>query len=376
MIDEMILDEILPIPDIEELKNSIQEELVAEGFSITNFSSGGVFYTLLMIVLRIRIELVKLLRGVVNNTFASHAQDDWMELKAADFSKQRKKPTKTNGYVTIERDAPGEAVKIAKGDVFKTAQDINGDELRFLAVEDTILQMDSLSQKVLVIAETTGVRYNVSPGQITRSLTHIEGIDRISNASDWLTQEGSDLEDIESLRGRTLNSWSELSTNPISVKYKNVCEAVEGVLFVRVDDLHPRGQGTIDIIVTSTAGAATQSLLDKVEVEAIAIKGPYDNLLVKSSETVLQDIEIVIYIAEDASDEGIVEIAETTIMDLLAVKIDRELNKLYLDDIRYALKNAIKVLKKTTFISPDDDVLLTNDKVIILGSLNITVEWV
>ena len=350
MIDEKILDEILPVPNIDELKNSIQEELASEGFKITNFSSGGIFYTLLMILLRIRIELVKLLRGVVNNTFASHAQDVWMELKAADFSKKLKQPTKATGYVTIERDAPGDAVKIAIGDVFKTEQDINGDELRFMVVENVILQTDSLSQKVLVIAETTGAKYNVPPGQITKSLTHIEGVDRIFNASDWLVQEGSDIEDIESLRTRTLNSWAELSTNPIRDKYKNVCEAVEGVLFVRVDDMHPRGQGTIDIIVTSPAGAATQGLLDKVEVEAITIKGPYDNLLIKSSEVVQQDIEIVIFIAEDASDEGIVERAEEIITALLVVSKDRELNNLYLDDIRYALKNEIKVYKKTNIV--------------------------
>lgn len=376
MIDEKILDEILPVPDREELKNSIEEELRGEGFAITNFSSGGVFYTLLMIIIQIRIELVKLLRNVVNNTLVSHAQGVWMELKAADFSKKRKQPTKTKGYVTVERDVPGEAVRIAKGDVFKTEQDINGEELRYLVLEDAILQKDSMSQKVLVVAEKEGAKYNVPPGQIRKSLTHIEGVDRITNGSDWLIQEGSDLEDIESLRGRTLNSWAELSTFPIRDKYKNVCEAVDGVLFVRVDDMHPRGQGTVDIIVTSTAGAATQGLLDKVEIEANTIKGPYDNLLVKSSETVQQDVEIVIFIAEDANDEGIKERAEAIIIDLLKIKKDRELNKLYKDDIVFVLKKDIQVYKKANILSPANDVILSNDKVIVLGSLNITVERV
>lgn len=376
MIDEKILDEILPVPDREELKNSIEEELREEGFAITNFSSGGVFYTLLMILLQIRIELVKLLRVVLNNMFVSHAQGVWMELKAADFSKKRKQPTKTKGYVTIERDAPGEAVRIAKGDVFKTEQDINGEELRFLVLEESVLQKDSLSQNVLVEAEKEGSKYNVPQGQIRKSLTHIEGVDRITNGADWLIQEGSDLEDIESLRERTLNSWAELSTYPIRDKYKNVCEAVEGVLFVRVDDMHPRGQGTVDIIVTSTAGVATEGLLAKVEAEAIKIKGPYDNLLVKSSETVQQDFDIVIYIAEDASDVGIKERAEAVITDLMKIRKDRELNKLYRDDIIYALKKDIQVYKKADILSPADDVILSNDKVIILGLLNITVERV
>ncbi|WP_261949178.1 baseplate J/gp47 family protein [Paenibacillus melissococcoides] len=107
----------------------------------------------------------------------------------------------------------------------------------------------------------------------------------------WITREGSDLEDIESLRARTLNSW-RLSTLPIAAKYKNVCEAIPGVLYVRVDDLHPRGQGTIDIIVTGTAGTPSEGLLQKVREEAEKIKGPDDNLLVKASDTVTQDIDI------------------------------------------------------------------------------------
>lgn len=376
MIDEKILDELLPVPNREELKNSIQEELAEEGFVITNFSSGGVFYTLLMILIQIRIELVKLLRSVVNNNFISHAENTWLELKAADFSKKRKQPTKTRGYVTLERDAGGEAIKIAKEDVFKTDQDINGEELRFIVLEDVVLQKDSNKQKILVAAEIEGSKYNVPPGQIRKSLTHIEGVDRILNESDWLIQEGSDLEDIESLRDRVKNSWAELSTFPIRDKYKNVCEAVSGVLFVRVDDVHPRGQGTVDIIVTSTAGAATDDLLTKVAIEANKIKGPYDNLLVKSSEIVIQDITIIIYIAENANDEGIKERAEAIITELLKITKERELNKLYKDEIIYSLKKDIEVYKRADIMSPTDNVILSNDKVIVLGTMNISVERV
>lgn len=50
------------VPELEELKESTIKELEEEGFVITNFHSGGVFYTLLMIVLRIKIEFTELLR--------------------------------------------------------------------------------------------------------------------------------------------------------------------------------------------------------------------------------------------------------------------------------------------------------------------------
>lgn len=374
MIDEKILDEILPVPDRDELKESIQDELADEGFVITNFSSGGIFYTILMILIQIRIELVKLIRTVLNNMFVSHAEGTWLELKAGDFSKKRKQPIKARGYVTLKRQAADAAIKISKGDVFKTEQDINGEELRYLVVEDTIMQKTALTQKVLVEAEKEGSVYNVPPGQIKKSLTHIEGIDEIVNEDSWIVREGSDLEDIESLRERTLNSWAELSTLPISDKIKNVAEAVAGVLFVRVDDLHPRGQGTIDVIVTSTAGEASDTLLDLVRIEVDKIKGPYDNILVKSSETVPQDVDVALIIYGDANDEGIVERANSIIVDMFKIKKGRNLNELYQADIIFAIRKELTMLKNVKVLSPVADIVLDKDKVIVLGNINITVQ--
>ncbi len=91
MIDKEILDEVLPVPSLEELRDAKVEELKNEGFVITNFHSGGVFYTILMIALRIKIEFIELLRKVLNNMSVSHATGVWLDLKMADYSKKRKK---------------------------------------------------------------------------------------------------------------------------------------------------------------------------------------------------------------------------------------------------------------------------------------------
>lgn len=374
MIDEKILDEVLPVPEIEELKDDIIAELEDEGFVITNFSSGGVFYTLMMIVLRVRIELVQLLRTVLNNLFVSHASGTWLELKAADFSKKKKRAVKTQGYITLRRSMDGEAVRIPKATIFKTFKDINGDELRFLTMEDTVMQATATSVRILVEAEKEGARYNVPIGQISKSLTHLEGIDSIKNEDDWIKQEGSDIEDDESLRNRTLNAWAELSSRPIADKYKNVCESVEGVLFVTVNDLHPRGQGTIDIVVTGAAGEATEALLDKVRAQANSIRGEYDNILVKSSETVAQDVTLILTVSDAVTDGDVEEKATTVITELLKISKDRNLNELHLVDLIFALKSKIPTIKNIKFNTPTEDVILDTDKVIILGEVDVTVQ--
>ena len=128
MIDKETLDKVLPVPDMEALKEETIEELASEGFVITNFHSGGVFYTLLMIFLRIKIELLELARHVLSMMTIKHATGFWLDLKASDYSKKRKEAQKTQGYVTISRrESGGDAIKIPQGHVFKTSKDINGE---------------------------------------------------------------------------------------------------------------------------------------------------------------------------------------------------------------------------------------------------------
>lgn len=385
MLNDNTLDEVLPVPELQALTDEAVEELQKEGFAVTNFTPGGIFYHLLVTALQVRVELVELLRKVLGNMFVSSAEGVWMELKAADFSKRRKEAVKTQGKVTVSRvkageadsrESQGEAVKIAKGYIFKTVKDVNGEELRYLVTETTTLPKDTQSVEVPVEAEEAGAKYNAAPGQITRCLIHLEGVAEIKNASGWITREGADEESIESLRSRTLGAWAELSTLPIRDKYKNVCEAVSGVLAVTVHDQHPRGQGTVDIIVTGTAGQATEGLLNDVRKAVDTIKGPYDNVLVKSSETVEQEIHITITVPAGLDITGLKERAEAGLVEYMQIGKGRILYELYTFEVACAVRDAIegfsyKNIKVTT---PAEDVILDNDKVIILGEYSVAVE--
>lgn len=374
MIDDSILDEILPNPSIDDQRDAKIAELQDAGFVITNWASGGVWYTLLMIILAVKYELVSLLRSVLSNMFLTNATGTWLVLKAMDYSISRKAATKTQGLVTISRDAAGDAVIIPKGQVFKTAADINGDQLRYFSLTQTILPESALSMAIPVEAEYEGAKYNVPVGQITQTLTAIGGgVNKITNAEGWITSEGADIEDLESLRARTLRSWSAQASRSIHDTYQNACEAVTGVLHAEVNDEQPRGQGTIDCIITGTAGAASDSLLDAVRAAVAEITGPYDNVLVKSSETVEQDVAVTVTVASGIDTADTVTAVTSIITGLLAITAGRDLNELYLADIIAAVKNGITA-KNVKVTTPTDDVVLTTDKVIILGAVTVTVQ--
>ena len=374
MVEKSILDEVLPVPDMDMLRDQKILELQEAGFVITNFHSGGIFYTMLMIVLRVKIELIQLLRTVLNNLFVSHATGVWLDLKMADYSKKRKKSQKTQGLVTVSRlDADGEAVKIPKGTVFKTVQDINGEELRFFALEEAVLQKGAQTVEVPVEAELEGTRYNVPQEQITRTLTYLGEVS-VSNTKDWITREGSDTEDDESARTRTLRSWSELAQRAIEDTFINTAESVPGVLFAQADCLHPRGQGTVDVIVTGTAGEATESLLNDVRKAVAQIAGPYDNILVKSSVTVPQDIAVTVTVSNAPDNSQIENRVQTILTGLLAVRKGRRLHELTCSDINLAIRSGCDTVTNAVVTVPAADVRLSRDKVIIPGTISVTVE--
>lgn len=363
----------MPVPNMETVSAELFASLEDEGFVVTNTRTGGIFATIVKIVVKCHIELIKFAREIIKNTFISSAEGSWLELKAGDFSKERKLESKTVGTVTLSRVTNGDALTINKGTIFKTERDENGDELKFIATEDSVMVASGKTLKVPIIADTAGSRYNVAVNRINRCLINLEGIDSITNTVDWIVEEGADTEDIESLRNRTKLSWAELATLPIRDKYKNACEAVSGVLLAEVIDDHPRGQGTVDIYITGTAGQATDNLLNLVRIAVDNTKGPYDNVLVQSTATVVQGVSVVITMGSGEGSVGVSETAKSVILDLLAIKAGKELNRISHTDIIHGIKSKVPTVRSVKVVAPVEDVTLDKGKILVAGEIKVVV---
>ena len=373
MISEDLLDKICRVPDENEEMEKIRDELIKEDFIITDLKKGGIFHTIIRIFVKIYIELKTKSRKQINNFFVLHADEDWLELKAADFGKKRKQAVKAMGYITIERREHSEALQILKGHMFKTLPDGSGNEKKYYVLETTIIEAGKSEGRVLVEAAEGGTAYNVQNGKITVSMIHLDGVEKVSNKEGWLQLEGADIEDVEAFRKRVGESWSELAELTIEDKLKNAARKVEGVIDVSIDAQHPRGQGTTDIIVTGANGTATPELLRKVEAAVSYLKGNYDDFLCKSVTVVNQDISLTVYISKGVSITGIKEKAEEIIRRLMELSSRKEPESLYLDDIRLALKDGLQEYKRTEFSNPVKDVELPKGQIIMLRNLTVTV---
>lgn len=372
MIDESIMEKIIPIPDEDEEMEKVQGELEDEGFPITNFKKGGVFYHLCRMLVTIYIELKELARVIVNSCFIKHAEGDWLKIKAADYSKQQKEAKAAKGYVTIYRNEYNNALQVTNGHCFKTEPDAGGKELKFYCCENTVIDAGEPVGRVLVEAEAPGTYYNIAPGRISISMIHLDGMDYVTNEEDWLFEEGAEEEDLEDLRDRCMSSWAELATRTIEEKLRNAAKSVPGVLDARIDAQHPRGQGTVDVIVTGAAGEASPELIRRVGEAIEPLKGNYEDYLVKSSEVVRQAFELVVYLAEDAATDGVDAQAAKLIEEMMALTRG-EMNTLYRDSIIQVLSTKIDNYRKTDILQPSEDMLLGQDKVIMAGDINVTV---
>lgn len=151
-------------------------------------------------------------------------------------------------------------------------------------------------------------------------------------------------------------------------------ESISGVVTADIDSQAPRGEGTVDIIVTGAEGTADEALIQKVKAAIKEMEGSYGDYLVKSAESVKQDFELTVYVEQGISVSGYEDQIRAAIMDLMDVSKRKELNTLYRDAIIGKLISTVQGYKKTDITVPAADVIAERGKVIVTGEIHITVK--
>jgi uncharacterized phage protein gp47/JayE len=191
------------------------------------------------------------------------ATGEWCDWHAEQIEIIRKPAKKAKGNVVFSRSTTSGNVPIPKGRVLKTPPDGTGQVQRFITVEDGVILDDNSQAVVAVESEEYGAATNVTAGQIAEIVTVVPGVESVTNLSDWLTEEGADIETDRQMHERYELRWRE-NNGCNKYAYKSWAMAVPGVIAVEVMDQHPRGQGTVDVVVKSSAGVPTEVLLDSV----------------------------------------------------------------------------------------------------------------
>lgn len=245
-----LADLIRVIPETEWL-DKLLETAGLLGLPITDWESGSIQRTNLQIDARTLFDQSQTILNIASQGYLDTATGGWLELIATSFfNLERHLEVITEDTVRLTCDALHGPYTIQAGDLWfgtRTGQ-------RYNSVEDFIIPAAGFID-VVVRAESPGATYNVPRGAISRMLTPLPGVSA-TNPVGGLRIAGADLESDLSLRRRCVVRWGELGQGPRDA-YESWARSFPSVTKVAILDQHPRGQGTVDVILWGEGGVGS-----------------------------------------------------------------------------------------------------------------------
>ena len=226
--------------------------IAGRGLPITNFHSGDPLRHLLEVTAQSVSDVERLIAALAAGGYLELSAGEWLDVQAADWGLSRQSAVTARLTLTLTAGNFG-PYELQPGVLWFSA----AGGLRYSSATGGTLYPNS-SLSVEVIAEAPGSAYNVPAGLINQMLTPLVGVS-VSNPASGVLVAGADRESDEALRTRARLRWSELGGGATRTAYEFwALTAHPSVDQVRVLDQHPRGQGTLDVVVWGAGGLGSE----------------------------------------------------------------------------------------------------------------------
>jgi len=189
---------------------------------------------------------------------------------------------------------------------------VEGTELRY-KVTRKVPFTSGADFAIPVTAEFSGGDYNIGSEMPVRLTRVVAGLDSVTVGEDWLVTAGEDAEGDDSYRERIKNRWRSQTLGDTKETYRYYAEEVAGVRSAKIIRT-PRGPGSTDVIIASTAGVPSQALLDAVEANLYSHELMSFDVLVKPPEVV--NLAVQIEFSGEADEADVALVAEGYARDL------------------------------------------------------------
>jgi len=359
---------------------SVQDEYAAKGWLPTRLNlNKGVVRGILELFCWGQWQLYNFLSVIHKQAIPLDSSGEWLDTHAAQVDVTRKPATKAAGLVMFQRGDVAGNVSIPAGRIVRTRPDGTGTVYRYVTTAKCVLPEGAESVAVPVVSEDYGTGANAAVGQICELVTPVEGISGVTNVADWLTSEGSATESDTSLRRRYVLAWQS-KAGITRAAYEAAALSVPGVADVYVADQHPRGEGTVDVVVQGAAGMPTERLLEDVRAALDAAIVINHDLLVREPEPVPVVVSLTLELLS-GDEAGTLAAAENWVRSLFSYSDDADVPRFSIgkDVIRDRIASGIVSLsgvKRILWDSPAADVEVSPVSLALLESLSIKAVWV
>lgn len=295
--------------------------------------------------------------------FPQTAQGEWLERHAALRGLERRGAVSAEGRIRFSVDtATNTDLTIPAGTVCATAG-----LTRFETTEEATLAAGALAVEVSARAVEPGTAGNVPAGSILSMSVAPVGISRCVNAESFTG--GLDEETDDSLRARVLETFRRMPNGANAAFYEQAALSFEQVAAVAVLP-RSRGIGTVDVVISTIAGAPEETLLREVEDYLQERREIAVDVEVKAPVTKVVDTSVVVKV-NDFSDKEIVKTAvEQVVRDYFS-------GKLLGQDVLTAKLNqlvfSVEGVANCAITAPAADVEIQAGELPILGTLTVEV---
>lgn len=361
----------------------VQDDYVAKGWLPAHLNlNKGIVRGLVELFAWGLWQLYQFLNYIFSQAVPLESSGQWLEVHAAQVDLTRKPALKALGTVLFSRPSGASTesnIRIPAGRIVRTRPDGEGIVYRYVTLADAVLPQGADSIAVTVEAEEYGAKANAAQGQICELATPVQGVGAVTNAADWLTREGADAENDPSLQRRYVLAW-QAQAGITSAAYAAAALSVPGVVDVHVADQHPRGEGTVDVVVQGAAGLPTESLLAAVRVavkDAIVIN---HDVLVKAPTPVTVDVQCTVELLNGDA-EATRALATSWIKALFSGEPHVPSVPTFgigKDVIRDRMASGIITLpgvKRILWAAPLEDVTIAAGELAVLGQLSVSTAW-
>lgn len=234
-----------------ELETKWRELVASTGSLITNDDKMSPFWRLITACITTpMLWLVNFLAvTALPNAYVRYATGVFLDLLADAVNLTRKPATKAVGVVTFTRSSTAVSTTIPLGFIVQTAT-INGVIYQLITKESKSFPTGLLTVAVAVEAVGAGSAYNLAAGYYSITPTALPNI-TATNALDWLTVPGADIESDDALRQRVRNQFGTAAKFHTDSVYRSLIASFPGVKSDAIYFVHnaPRGPGTANAYV-------------------------------------------------------------------------------------------------------------------------------
>ena len=240
----------------EQALDELLDDLADDGFTATSWQVGSKARHIVQLLARLKASFTNTRLLIAKGRYNDTAEGHWLTLKASsDFNNIRAPAVTTQIRVRFDDPLSVGPFSADIGDL--VVKDEDGATYR--SIDALSLSEGATNVQIRFEAEVPGAA--ARPSSIT-AVTPLAGVD-ISLFE--IIRPGADPESDTRLRDRNRSKWSTLSQAAPGDAYRTwAMEASDAVTRVWVDDLNPRGPGSIDLIIAGVGGALPGSVATTV----------------------------------------------------------------------------------------------------------------